>query len=164
MKKLYILLIAVAATTLLHAQNGAKTTQELGKALLASMQNGKPEDAAKYFVGEAELKVVKGAKEDKDEAALIGFLVPKTIKDLSNAWTATKDKLEKDGVNWQDIATPAVSHEPFQGKDGGEQAILQVMFKSTGKMHTLSVVIVQVNSLWYILDDIQPNAHPAYDK
>lgn len=164
MKKLCTLLIAVAATTLLHAQNGAKTTQELGKALLTSMQSNTPNNAAKYFVGEAELKAVKGVKENKDEAALIGFLVPKTIKDLSNAWTATKDKLEKDGVNWQDVTSPAVSHEPFQGKEGTEQAILQVVFKSNGKMHTLSAVIVQVNGLWYIVDDIQPNAHPAYDK
>lgn len=156
--------MAVAATTLLQAQNGAKTTQELGKALVISMQTDKPEDAAKYFVGEAELKVIKGAKEDKDEATLIKFLAQNTAKKLGNQWASAKEKLEKDGADWKDISTPAVSHEPFKGKEGTEQAILQVLFKSAGKMHTLSAVVAQVNGLWYIVEDIQPNAHPAYDK
>ncbi len=162
MKKIVILTLIALSPLAAQAQNGAENIPQLGKAFFASFQNNTIDLASKYFVGKAELKVLKGAT-NEDEDKMVQLLVQKTVKDLTGQWAAAYAKLEADGLDWKNAANPAVSHEPFQ-KDGREYTILQVMFKYNDKMFTLSAVCVQVNGLWYIANDIQPNAHPAYDK
>ena len=133
MKKLFLFTTIALLSLSAKAQNGSATIQDLGKALFASFQTNNIEPVSKYFVGKAELKVIKGATTE-DEDKMIQLLVQKTVKDLTNEWATTYTKLEADGVDWKKAANPAVSHEPFQ-KDGREYSIVQVIFKCNDKMH-----------------------------
>lgn len=162
MKKIVILTLIALATLTANAQNGATTLPELGKAFFTSLQKNDIALVSKYFVGKAELKVLKGAA-NEDEEKMVQLLAQKTTKQLTDQWAATYTKLATNGLDWAKTVNPAVSNEPFQ-KDGREYAIMQVMFKFNNAMYTITAVCVQVNGLWYIADDIQPNAHPAYDK
>lgn len=162
MKKILFFTIILLASLTATAQNGAPTVQDLGKALFKSMQTNDAALASKYFVGKEELKNILGATTE-DEDVMVKLLLQKNLKTLNNQWAAAYAKLVADGLDWKLAVNPAVSHEPFQ-KKGREYTILQVLFKGNDNMYTLSAVCVEVNSLWYIADDIQPNAHPAYDK
>ena len=149
-----LLLLAAFAVS---AQKGG-STQDIGKALYNSLKDNNEGLISIYYPTLAELKIIKDAKSTKDDSTLLKFLVQGTAKKISDDWTATKNKLEADGVIWGKASTPAVSHEPFN-KDNREHTAVQVMFTDgNGKQHTASVKCVNINGSWYVIESIKPPA------
>jgi hypothetical protein len=158
MKILTAVIFMLSVATGLQAQTGAKTTQDIGKALFNSLKNNNPAELSIYYPTLAELQIIKNAKATKDDTTILKFLAQSTAKKLGDNWLETKNKLEANGVIWTKADMPAVSNEPYQGDGKREYAVIQVMFKADGKNHVASAKCTQVNGLWYVTEDIKPHA------
>lgn len=156
-KRIFSIATMLLVALSIQAQTGG-TPQDIGKALFASLRDNNEKELSKYYPTLVELKIIRDAKSTKEDSTILKFLAQSTTAKLSTDWTATKNKLEANGVIWGKASTPAVSHEPFN-KDNREHTAVQVMFTDgNGKKHTASVKCVNVNGLWYVAENIKPEA------